>query len=611
MINKYKDRKVVLQGLIIIIASIFLLKLFFLQVIDTKYKVAADNNAINKVKLYPDRGLIYDRNGELLVYDQPIYDIKVIPRQVKEIDTLLFCKLLNISKEEFIVKMTELNSGMSYYSSNVFLKQITALEFTKFQEFSYKFNGFYGEPRTIRKFKYNTAALIFGDIGEVDSSDIVESEYYYMPGDYIGKSGIEQVYEEALRGELGHKYIFVDKFHNEQGPFDEEKSDLSPISGKQLTLSIDVKLQMYGEQLLKNKIGSIVAIQPKTGEILALVSNPSFDPNMLSGRSRGNNYKLLQQSKLSPLFNRAIMATYPPGSTFKPVTAAIAMQEGIITEDFGYVCNQSYSIPGYTLHCSHAHAPSRNVQDAIQNSCNPYFWQIFRNTIDNGKYASTEEAYRTWVEHCNKFGLGVKVGIDLEGEKTANIPTSNYYNKLYGKRRWRSSTIISLAIGQGEILVTPLQLANFYAVIANRGYYIEPHLIKLISKKGTKDFKRIESGIESRHFESIALGLKQVIDLGTGRRSQIPGISFGGKTGTAQNPHGDHHSIFAGFAPIENPEIVVAVIVENAGGGAAFAAPISSLIIEKFLNDTIMTSRKALEQSMFDAVLMDTTLLIK
>lgn len=611
MIQKYADRKVVLQGLVVVLAFIFLLKLFFLQVVDTKYKVAADNNAINKVKLFPDRGLIYDRNGELLVYDQPIYDIKVIPRQVKGIDTSLFCNLLSITKEEFILKMEALNKGMSWYSSNVFLKQITALEFTKFQEFSYKFNGFYGEPRTIRKFKYNTGALIFGDIGEVDSADIIKSEYYYKPGDYIGKSGIEQIYEKDLRGERGHKYVFVDKFHNEKGSFDNENSDIHPISGKKLTLSIDVKLQMYGEQLLQNKIGSIVAIQPKTGEILALVSNPSFDPNMLSGRSRGANYRLLQQNKLSPLFNRAIMAQYPPGSTFKPVTAAIALQEGIITENHGYVCNMTYSIPGYTLRCSHAHAPSRNVQDAIQNSCNPYFWSIFRNTIDNAKYTSPEVAYGIWAQHCNDFGLGRKVGIDLIGEKAGNIPKPAYYNKLYGKRAWRSSTIISLAIGQGEILVTPLQLANIYVIIANRGYYIVPHLIKEVADGEPDIFVRMESSVDAKHWESIAIGLKQVVELGTGRRSKIPGISFGGKTGTAQNPHGDHHSIFAGFAPVEDPEIVVTAIVENAGGGSAFAAPMSSLMIEKYLNDTIMTSRLWLEKSMLDAVLIDSTRLKK
>ncbi len=608
MNKKYTDRKGVLQILIVAIAVIFLLKLFFLQVIDKKYKEAAENNAINKVKLYSDRGLIYDRNDELLVYNQPIYDIKVIPRQVKDLDTTLFCSLLDIEKEQFISKMKKLKSGISYYRSNDFLKQITSLEFTKFQEFSFKFSGFYGVPRTIRKFKHSTGALIFGDIGEVDSTDIKNSDNYYLPGDYIGKSGIEKVYEEYLRGERGYKYVFVDKFHNQKGAFNEGLEDLKPVSGQKLKLSLDVKLQMYGEKLLQNKIGSLVAIEPSTGEILALVSNPTFDPNMLAGRERSDNYKLLQKNKLSPLFNRAIMAQYPPGSTFKPVTAAIAMQEGIISKNFPYKCNLSYSIPGYTLHCSHRHTSAKNVMDAIQHSCNPYFWHVFRTNIDNEKYQDSKQAYTIWKNYCTQFGFDRKVGIDLLGEKEGNIPSTQYYNKLYNGS-WRASTIISLAIGQGEITVTPLQLANFYTIIANRGYYIEPHLIKKIDDKNPDPFLKIDSKLSKDNLEAIAQGLLQVVDIGTGRRSKIPGLIFGGKTGTAQNPHGDHHSIFAGFAPIDKPKIVVATIVENAGGGSAFAAPMSSLIIEKYLNDTIMNSRKWLEKSILDAVFIDSTML--
>jgi penicillin-binding protein 2 len=602
----YSQRKAVLQLATIILSLIFIVKLFFIQVIQTKYKKAAENNAISKVKLYPDRGLIYDRNDELLVFNQPIYDINVIPRQVIDIDTNLFCSLLKIPKQEFIDKMNVLNEGISYYRPNIFIKQITSLEFTKFQEFSYKFNGFYGVPRTIRQFHYNTGALIFGDIGEVDSSDIVQSDKYYMPGDYIGKSGIEKIYEKELRGERGFKYVYVDKFHNEKGAFDDGKADINPMSGKELKLAIDVNLQMYGELLMQNKIGSIVAIQPSTGEILALVSNPTFDPNMLAGRQRSENYKLLQKNKLSPLFNRAIMAQYPPGSTFKPVTAAIALQEEVITEDFGFSCNGNFYIPGYTLHCSHSHPSAGNVEEALQHSCNPYFWQLFKTTIDNAKYKNTEEAYSVWKKHNTNLGLGRTVNIDLIGEKKGNIPGPEYYNKLYRKNRWRWSTIVSLAIGQGEILVTPLQLANLYAIIANRGYYIEPHLLKAVENKNITHFKKVDSGIAAKYFEVIARGLARVVNEGTGRRSKIPGIEFGGKTGTAQNPHGENHSIFAGFAPINNPEIVVAVVVENAGGGGAVAAPISSLIIEKYINDTIMQSRLALEKQLLETFLIDT-----
>lgn len=608
MKNNYSDRKIALQGLTIVISLIFLVKLFYLQVVDTKYKIAAENNAVDKIELFPDRGLIYDRNGKLLVYNQPIYDIMVTPRYVKDIDTTLFCKLLNISSKEFIDKMKPLYKGTQYYRPNVFLKQITSLEYTKFQEFAFKFNGFYGKARTIRKFSYKTGAHIFGDIGEVNKREIENSEKYYKPGDYIGKSGIEKIYEKELRGKRGYEYIFVDKFHSSKGAYNDGLSDLLPIAGNNLKLSIDVKLQMYGEELLKNKIGSLVAIEPKTGEILALVSSPNFDPNMLVGRERGKNYKLLQQNKLSPLFNRAIMATYPPGSTFKAITGAIALQEDIISENFSYKCNLAYQIPGYTLHCSHHHPAAKNIEDALMYSCNPYFWQIFRNTIDNNKNYSSEEAYNRWRAYCIKFGLGRKTGIDLIGEKSGNIPTANYFNELY-RKRWKSVTIISLAIGQGEILLTPLQLANYYTIVANRGYYVEPHLLKEINEKEKIDFPIIQTDVSVENFEAIAKGLKQVVDFGTGRRSKIPGISFGGKTGTVQNPHGDYHSIFAGFAPIEKPEIVVAVVVENAGGGSAYAAPITSLIIEKYLNDTIMNSRKWLEKSILDAVLIDSTML--
>lgn len=608
MIRNYSNRKIVLQSLIVGLSIIFLAKIFYIQVLDTKYKQAARNNAVDKIELFPDRGLIYDRNGRLMVYNQPIYDLMVIPRYVKDIDTTLFCKLLDISKEEFITKIKPLYRGTQYYRPNVFIKQLTSLEYTKFQEFSFKFSGFFGKARTIRKFNYPTGAHIFGDIGEVDNTDIKESEKYYKPGDYIGKNGIEKIYEKELRGKRGYKYIFVDKFHSAKGSYNDGESDLLPIAGKNLKLSIDVKLQMYGEELLKNKIGSLVAIEPKTGEILALVSSPNFDPNILVGRQRGENYKKLQKNKLSPLFNRAIMATYPPGSTFKATTATIALQEEIISKNFAYKCNLAYQIPRYTLHCSHRHPSARNIKDALQHSCNPYFWHIFKNNIDNNKNYTSEESYNRWRAHCIKFGLGRKTGIDLLGEKTGNIPTANYFNKLY-RNRWKAVTIISLAIGQGEILLTPLQLANFYAIVANRGHYIEPHLLKEINDEKQIDFPTIQSNVSYENFETIAQGLKQVVDIGTARRSKIPGISFGGKTGTAQNPHGDYHSIFAGFAPIENPEIVVAVIVENAGGGSAFAAPITSLIIEKYMNDTIMQSRKCLEKSILDAVLIDSTML--
>ncbi|MCB9257641.1 MAG: penicillin-binding protein 2 [Chitinophagales bacterium] len=605
MKDRNKRRAYVLSSLIVILSSIFLLKLFSIQVVDSKYKDIASKIAMKQVKLYPNRGLIYDRNKELLVYNQAIYDILVVPRQVKDLDTTLLCEILDISKASFDERMAQASKDLHFYSTNEFYKQLPAEKYALFLEHSYKFEGFFGETRTIRKYTYPGAAHILGDVGEVDSSDIKASDYYYQPRDYAGKSGLEKVYDKELRGSRGYKFVFIDKYNKEQGSFNLGNQDSMPTQGANLATTIDIKLQMYGELLLQNKIGSVVAIEPSTGEVLALVSSPNFDPNLLCGSSRGKNYSLLEANKLNPLFNRAVMAQYPPGSTFKPVTAAIAMQEGAINQNFSYYCNTIYSIPGYTLHCSHNHPPALNVQEGLQHSCNPYFWQTFRNTLDSEKYKTTLESYGAWYAYTQKFGLGQKLGIDMLSEKSGNIPSVDYYNKLYGNGRWRALTIISLAIGQGEILLTPLQLANLYAVFANRGYYIRPHLVKNINGENIDDLKRIETGIDKEYFEVIAEGLQLVVDAGTGRRSKIPNINFGGKTGTAQNPHGEDHSIFAGFAPVENPKISISVVVENGGGGSKYAAPIASLMVEMYLHDTIATSRLALEQSILDANLID------
>lgn len=609
MKDTYKNRSLVLKIVVLAFSIILLGKLFHLQVFDPSYKDLAQRNVIKKVKTYPTRGLIYDRNGDLLVYNQAVFDIEVVPRQVKQIDTLLLCNLLGISKKYFIDKMQKLSKGINYYSSNEFLKQVSAEKYAAFKENSYQFPGFYGSTRTIRKYPFSNAGHLLGNIGEVDSIQIKASNNYYKPRDYVGKSGLELIYESDLRGEVGHRYIFIDKFYNEQGSFKDGAEDKLPVQGKSLKLSIDVKLQQYGEQLLKNKVGSIVAIQPSTGEVLALVTSPSIDPNLLTGRERSDNYTKLLLNPLKPLFNRATMAQYPPGSTFKPLVALIGLQENAIHENFGHTCGGVYHIPGYTLKCSHGHPSARNVQQAIQHSCNPYFWQVFRNTIENPKYPSPRDSYEKWTEYANKFSLNQPTGIDLESEKSGNVPRREYYNNLYGERGWRATTIISLGIGQGEILTTPLQLANLFTVFANRGYYYTPHIVKEIDGETPPQVKKIESGIAPQHFEVIAEGLKLVVDEGTGRRSKIPQVSFGGKTGTAQNPHGDDHSIFAGFAPVEKPEIVVAVVVENAGGGSRFAAPLASFMIEMYLHDSIADSRKLLEQQILETDLIEKLLL--
>ena len=604
MKDRFKRRAYVLGSLIVILALIFLGKLFSIQVLDSKYQDIAQRMAVKQIKLYPNRGLIFDRNNELLVYNQAIYDIMVVPRQVENLDTALFCEIFDLTPVNFEKKMAVVSKDLFYYSPSEFIKQVPAETYALFLEHSYKFSGFYGETRTIRNYTHSCAAHILGDVGEVDSSDIKNSDFYYQPRDYAGKSGLEKLYDDELRGARGYKYVFIDKYNKQQGSFDEGRKDSIPSQGANLETTLDIKLQAYGERLLQNKVGSIVAIEPSTGEVLALVSSPNFDPNLLCGSERGKNYTVLAKDPLKPLFNRAVMAQYPPGSTFKPVTAAIAMQEGAINPDFSYHCNTLFSIPGRTLHCSHHHPSAQNVQQGIQHSCNPYFWQTFKNTLEIGTYNNTGESYAKWHEYTQKMGLGHTLGVDMLSEKPGNIPAPAYYNDLYGAGRWRAVTIISLAIGQGEILITPLQLANLYATLANRGYYITPHLVKRINGRDNEKPERHETGIDKQYYDVIAEGLQLVVEEGTGRRSKIPNLTFGGKTGTAQNPHGEDHSIFAGFSPIVNPKIAIAVVVENAGGGSKYAAPIASLIAEMYLHDTIAKSRFYFEKTILDANLI-------
>ncbi|MCB9225881.1 MAG: penicillin-binding protein 2 [Chitinophagales bacterium] len=607
MKDRYKNRSLVLVILISIVSLIFIFKLLSLQVLNNKYETLAQKIALKKINLYPNRGLIYDRNNNLLVYNKAIYDVLVVPRLIKDLDTTLLLSIVDMDKATFLKKMEKASEGLHYYGSNEFVKQLSAEQYALFLENNWKFKGFYGETRTIRNYTNTGAAHILGDVGEVNQKEIDQSEGYYQARDYIGKSGLEKIYEEELRGKKGFKYIFVDKYNKEQGTFEDGSNDSIPVQGLTLSTTLDIDLQLYGEKLLRNKIGSIVAIEPQTGEILALVSSPTFDPNLLCGSERGKNYLKLFDDPLKPLFNRAVMAQYPPGSTFKPLTGLIAMQDGAITPNFGYFCNTTYRIPGYTLHCSHHHPSANNIQQAIQHSCNPYFWETFNRTISNDKYKTSEQAYTTWYNYCRNFGLDSILGIDMLSEKSGNIPSPQYYNKLYGKGRWRATTIISLAIGQGEIQLTPLQLANLYATIANKGFFVQPHIVKTVNNETVK-YPIRETHIDKVYFEDVLEGLKLVVDEGTGRRSKIEGISFGGKTGTAQNPHGEDHSIFAGIAPLENPKIAIAVIIENGGGGSKYAAPIASLMAEKYLNDTISTARIPFEQVILDANLIENVL---
>ncbi|MBS1617490.1 MAG: penicillin-binding protein 2 [Bacteroidetes bacterium] len=605
----FQNRYNVVRIIIVVFASVFVLRLAYLQLFEKKYDKIAFDNAIKEVEVYPTRGLVYDRHGELIVYNEAIYDIMVTPRLAKTADSPKICSLLKLTMEDYSTRMAKARQ-YSAHKASVFMKQVSLEDYQRFEESQYLFPGFDGQVRTIRKYPHNCAAVILGDVGEVDDNQIKNSNGYYKPGDYVGQSGLERYYEKELGGTQGKKFIYVDVHNREQGRFNDGKYDTAAIAGDNLYSTIDIKLQEYGEQLMANKKGSIIAIEPETGEILCMVSSPGYDPNLLCGAIRGENFKKLVFDSLKPLFNRATMATYSPGSTFKPLVGLISLNEGVQGEVYTVPCNGFYPFAGLSLKCSHHHPWATNIEYAMAQSCNPYFWQTFRNAIENPKYTRIQDSYGQWADYCRSFGLGSRLGVDLPSEARGNIPSINYYNKIYGEKGWHSATIISLGIGQGEILVTPLQLANFYAALGNHGWYIKPHLVKTFQKVHDKnevkpDLKKIYAAIDTRWYVPVNDGLRQVVEAGTATESRIEGISLCGKTGTVQNSHGDHHSVFAGFAPKDNPKIAIAVVVENAGFGATFACPIASLMVERFINDTVADNRKAKEKKMMETNLLD------
>ncbi len=610
----FKNRYHVIRIIFIGFALIFITRLFYLQVISRKYVALAINNAIKEIDVYPTRGMIYDRNGELVVFNEAIYDLMVTPYETKKakgFDTLKLCELLGITRQDVLNRFEKMKKVKGYARiPNAFAKQLSLKDYSRLQEYMYLFPGFYGQVRTVRKYPHRVAATILGDIGEVDDRQIEASRGYYKPGDYVGKSGIEKVYEKELGGRRGKKLSYFDVNGREVGSVSNGEFDTLAISGDNVITTLDIMLQEYAERLMQNKKGSIVAIEPATGEILTLVSSPGYDPNLLCGAVRGENFKKLVTDSLLPLYSRPTLATYPPGSAFKPIVGLIALNEGVQGVEYTVPCNGVYLFAGLTLHCSHRHPWATNIQYGLQQSCNPYFWQTFRNTIENRKYERIQDIYSKWVKYCNSFGLGVKTGVDLPSEVSGNIPSVKYFNKLYGEKGWHSSTIISLGIGQGEILVTPIQMANMFACIANKGFYITPHIVKkitdpLTNKDVTHKYETHRALVDKKHFEPVVEGLFQVVEAGTARSARVEGITFCGKTGTAQNPHGDNHSMFAGFAPKDTPRIAIAVVVENGGYGSEFAAPIASLIVEKYLNDTIQNKRVPLQQKMFDGNLLN------
>jgi len=600
--NPFNERKYIFIGLVLLIALTYTVRLFYVQVIDDRYKLDARNQAFRYVTDYPPRGFVYDRNGKLLVFNQIAYDLMVTPKQAKNIDTALFCKLLGITKDSYIRKMQIAKSfPNSPIKASIFEKQMTAETYAALQEKIYKFKGFFVQTRTIRKYPDRIGAHLLGYIGEVDK-DITEKNPYYHDGDYIGVNGIEKTYEEYLRGKKGTRIVMVDVHNATKGSFQNGKYDTASVPGQYLTTGLDEEIQAMGEELMINKRGGIVAIDPTTGEIICAISSPTYDPNLLVGRERSHNYGLLFSDTVGvPLYNRALMGYYPPGSTFKLINGLIGQQEHVLFPETRYPCARGYPVMGGKPGC-HPHASPLDLQQAVTQSCNSYFCFTFRSIIDQKKFSTTEEGYKVWRNYVLSFGIGRKINSDLPHELKGMVPTPEYYDKYFGHGQWKSSTIVSLSIGQGELLITPLQMANIMCIMANRGYYYVPHILRSVGEKkqivhdwSEKNFTLIEK----KYFDIMVDGMEQVVQAGTGRIAKYDDTThICGKTGTAQNPHGENHSVFVAFAPKDHPKIAIAVVVENAGYGAEVAAPIASLLIEKYLTKKI--SRPALKQKMLE-----------
>lgn len=604
-----EKRKYVICAFVLIVGVLFGIRLFGLQIAESKYKASAENNAYLKKTIYPSRGLIKDRNGELVVYNQPAYDVMYIPRDVEAFDTTDFCLTLNITKEQLDkrfddVKNRKLNPGYSSYTPQILITHLSAEDYGRLQEKLYRFPGFYIQKRILRQYNHCAGANVLGNIREVNQNDINEDSYL-AAGDYTGDLGVEKSYDRFLRGVKGKEILIRDARGRIQGKFENGAHDIAPIAGRDIKLSIDIKLQEYAESLMVGKRGAIVAIEPSTGEVLCLVTAPNYDPRLLVGRQRGKNYLELTKDPSKPLFDRSIQGSYPPGSTFKPTQGLILMQENIINANTTFPCSHGYVNGGLRVGC-HAHGSPLALRPALQTSCNAFFCWGFKSMIDRrGKYGTSANAFEVWKKHLVSMGYGYKLGIDLPGENRGFLPNDAFYDKFYGQGRWSANTIISVSIGQGEINATPLQIANLAATIANRGWFITPHVVKeiqdtVISSEYTE--KRFPT-IDAQYYDIIAEGMRMAVTGGTCRKANLPDIEVAGKTGTAQNPHGRDHSAFMGFAPYENPQIAVAVYVENAGFGATFGVPIGSLIIEKYLKGEIADNRKYLEQNMLSTSL--------
>jgi penicillin-binding protein 2 len=586
-------RKLLLPSLIIVAALLLVIRIFYLQVINDTFKLKSDNNAIKIKYDYPERGYIFDRYGKLLVSNQASYDIMVIPRELKNIDTLEFCQLLNITKEDYIKTIAKAKVYSPRLPS-VFLPQLNKSEFAAFQEKIRKFEGFYFQKRSLRDYEVDFGANVFGFITQVNER-LISKNPHYNSGDLIGRQGVEESYEEVLRGIKGVKYFQKDKYNREIGSYKEGKYDTIAVQGEDINLTLDAELQRYGEQLMINKRGGIVAIEPQTGEILALITAPSYDPSILVGRQRSKNYTLLYYDSIAkPLYDRGLLAEYPPGSPFKILTGLIGLQEEVVDEQTTFMCHHGFSYArGRFMKC-HDFGPHQ-LNNGIYNSCNTYFANVYMRTIN--KYVKPAYAVDVWSNHIKSFGLGDFMGYDLPTGKRGNIPDSKTYKKMYPNGGWRSTTIISNSIGQGEVLMTPIQLASMMATVANEGYYYTPHIIKKIKGRSIdpKFTEKHQTTIDKKYFKPMIKGLFDVYNLGTASSLRVEGIDIAGKTGTAENfakiggkrVQLKDHSIFVAFAPKDNPKIAIAILVENGGYGATIAGPIASLMIERYLRKKI------------------------
>ena len=605
------DRKAKLLAGLAVVAAVLLCRLFYIQIIDRSYKESAENNSMVREVIYPTRGVIYDRNGKIIVGNKVAYDILVTPREVQAFDTLALASVLDVDPEVIRSKMAYYRKYRSRigYQSQVMLKQIPQEVYIKFAEVQYKFPGFRGQMRSIRDYPVNAGGNLLGYVSEVDADYIKKHPENYRSGDYAGKTGIEAAREEELRGEKGYHIYLRDSRNRIQTSYKDGELDVEAVPGKDIVTTIDADLQQYGQELMKNKAGSLIAIEPSTGEILAMVSSPGIDVDQLA--DIGQHYAELSQDPYRPMFNRTVQASYPPGSVFKLVNGLIGLEEEVLKPTDKYPCNHGFPYGnGRKLGC-HGHASPLALKDAIATSCNGYFCYVFRNILENRKYSGIQDSFDAWREYVLSFGFGQPLGSDFPSELGGNIPTSNYYNKIYGKRGWRFSTIISLSIGQGEIGVTPLQIANLCATVANRGWYKIPHIIKDSEqvKIDPKYHERQYTKVDTSKFEVAVEGMWMAVNGGgsaggTAFSAAIPGRDVCGKTGTAQNPRGADNSVFICFAPKDNPRIAVAAYIENAGFGATWACPIASLLVEKYLNGEIAPNREYVEKRILEGDLM-------